>query len=96
MAFGDDAAAAGGLVTWVDETPWFIGDAAADPISGVTAAVGVLGLWSQGRGGRVDVAMRDAVAHMRTVHRPGTFQLAVAGVAFGVCLAYTGSRLHGF
>lgn len=64
IAFGDDAAAAGGLVTFVAERPWFIGDAAADPISGVTAAAGVLALWSSGRAGLVDVAMRDAVAHL--------------------------------
>lgn len=64
VAFGDDAAAAGGLVTNVDNAPWFIGDAAADPISGVTAALGVLALWARGVGGRVDVAMRDAVSHL--------------------------------
>lgn len=64
VAFGDDAAAAGGLVTFVDGEPWFIGDAAADPIAGVTAAAGVLSLWYNGCSGLVDVAMRDAVAHL--------------------------------
>lgn len=64
VAFGDDAAAAGGLVTMVDAEPWFIGDAAADPISGVAAASGVLACWSSARSGLVDVAMRDAVAHL--------------------------------
>ena len=64
VAFGDDAAAAGGLVTFVDSEPWFIGDAAADPIAGATAAAGILALWHQGRAGLVDVAMRDAVAHL--------------------------------
>lgn len=66
VAFGDDAAAGAGLVTYVDTDhgvqPWFIGDAAADPISGVTAALGVLALWQQGRSGHVDVSMRGAVA----------------------------------
>lgn len=64
VAFGDDAAAAGGLVTFVESEPWFIGDAAADPIAGATAAAGILALWHQGRAGLVDVAMRDAVAHL--------------------------------
>jgi hypothetical protein len=64
VAFGDDAAVAGGLVTTVDGGPWFIGDAAADPVSGVTAATGALALWLRGRCGLVDVAMRDAVAHL--------------------------------
>ncbi len=64
IAFGDDAAAAGGLVTFVDDEPWFIADAAADPIAGLTAAAGVLASWAEGRAGLVDVAMRDAVAHL--------------------------------
>ncbi len=64
VAFGDDAAVAGGLCTSVDGQPWFIGDAAADPIAGVTAAVGALMLWCAGTSGMVDVAMRDAVAHL--------------------------------
>lgn len=62
IAFGDDAAIAGGLVADTGDEPWFIGDAAADPIAGVTAALGVTALWLQGRGGLVDVAMADAVA----------------------------------
>lgn len=61
VAFGDDAAAAGGLITFVRGAPWFIGDAAADPISGVTAALGALSLWGQGRAGMVDVSMAGAV-----------------------------------
>ena len=64
VAFGDDAAAAGALVTFVGEEPWFIGDAAADPISGVAAASGILARWATGTAGLVDVAMRDAVAHL--------------------------------
>ncbi|MGI9622243.1 MAG: CoA transferase [Acidimicrobiales bacterium] len=64
VAFGDDAAAAGGLTTFVDGEPWFIGDATADPIAGVTATAGVLALWNESSGGMVDVAMRDAVAHL--------------------------------
>lgn len=62
VAFGDDAAAGGGLITYADAEPWFIGDAAADPIAGVTAALGALSLWTTGRCGMVEVAMVDAVA----------------------------------
>ena len=64
VAFGDDAAAAGGLVTFVGDEPWFIADAAADPVSGVAAASGVLARWATASSGMVDVAMRDAVAHL--------------------------------
>lgn len=64
VAFGDDAAAAGALVTFVGDEPWFIGDAAADPISGVAAATGIVARWATGTSGLIDVAMRDAAAHL--------------------------------
>ena len=41
VGFGDDAAAAGGLVAWSDESPVFCGDAIADPLTGLTAAARV-------------------------------------------------------
>lgn len=42
-SFGDDAAVAGGLVgTAPDGGPVFVGDAAADPVTGMVAALGVL------------------------------------------------------
>ena len=42
MAFGDDAAVAGGLVAWFQEQPYFVADAIADPLSGLVAATAVL------------------------------------------------------
>lgn len=43
VAFGDDAAAAGGLVRWTPAgEPHFLGDALADPVTGLTAALGAL------------------------------------------------------
>lgn len=61
IGFGDDVAAGAGLVTYIDDEPWFIGDAAADPISGTVAAVAVLGLWNRGLGGLIDTSMHEAV-----------------------------------
>ncbi len=60
VGFGDDAAAAGGLVGRVDGAPRFVADAVADPLTGLTAAVAAAEL--AGRGGRwlVDVAMARA------------------------------------
>ncbi len=43
VAFGDDAAVAGGLVGWEGHTPCFIGDAIADPLTGLGGAAAVLG-----------------------------------------------------
>lgn len=57
VAFGDDAAAAGGLVGWADEAPHFLGDALADPVTGLAAAAGALRALEQGGGVLVDVAL---------------------------------------
>ena len=41
VGFGDDAAAAGGLVAWTADGPVFGGDAVADPLTGLAAAAAV-------------------------------------------------------
>lgn len=38
VGFGDDTAAAGGLVGWVGDEPRLVADAVADPLTGLTAA----------------------------------------------------------
>jgi len=62
VAFGDDAAAAGGLVGWTDGEPCFLGDALADPVTGLAAAVGALRGLHQGGGVLVDVALARSAA----------------------------------
>ncbi|MGI5460307.1 CoA transferase [Streptomyces sp. CA-249302] len=59
VAFGDDAAVAGGLVGWSDGEPVFCADAVGDPLTGVVAALGVMGAVAVGGGMLIDVAMRD-------------------------------------
>lgn len=62
VAFGDDAAAAAGMVVkGEDGTAMFCGDALADPLAGLAAASAALELWSDGSGGLIDVALRDVV-----------------------------------
>jgi hypothetical protein len=65
VAFGDDAAVAGGLAVAAGglDAPVFVSDAPADPLSGLQAARGAVGLLDDGVGGVVDVSMRDVVAH---------------------------------
>ena len=65
VALGDDAAAGAGLVTQEDEggPPLFCADAAADPITGVHAAVAALAAVVGGIGGVTDIAMREVVGH---------------------------------
>ncbi len=62
VAFGDDAAVAGGLVVWDEEGPCFCGDAIADPLSGMTGAIGVLAALERGGGWELDVSMADVAA----------------------------------
>ncbi len=64
VAFGDDAAVAGGLVAWTaDGQPVFCADAIADPVTGIYAALGGLAAMASGGGRLVDVSMAGASAH---------------------------------
>ncbi|MDB5445165.1 MAG: hypothetical protein JWQ97_482 [Phenylobacterium sp.] len=63
VAFGDDAAAAGGLVAWTARgAPRFLGDALADPLTGLAAAAGALQALSLGGGVIVDAALARTAA----------------------------------
>jgi crotonobetainyl-CoA:carnitine CoA-transferase CaiB-like acyl-CoA transferase len=73
VALGDDAAAAAGLVTGEDEgsPPLFCADAAADPITGLHAAVAALAAVVGGTSGTTDIAMREVVGHVLSYGRRG-------------------------
>ena len=62
VAFGDDAAVAGGLVRWQDSEPAFVGDAIADPLSGLAAAGAVVDALSRGGGVLIEVSMAAVAA----------------------------------
>jgi crotonobetainyl-CoA:carnitine CoA-transferase CaiB-like acyl-CoA transferase len=63
VAFGDDAAAAGGLVRWTERgEPHFIGDALADPLTGLAATIGALDALIWGGGRLVNAGMAHAAA----------------------------------
>jgi hypothetical protein len=65
VAFGDDAAVAGGLVAWAaDGTPVFCGDAIADPVTGMTAGLAALAATADGGGWLADVAMAGVCADL--------------------------------
>ena len=60
VGFGDDAAAAGGLVDrGADGAPALVGDAIADPLAGVAAAAAVARAHADGGGVVLDVALRE-------------------------------------
>jgi len=63
VAFGDDAAIAGGLVAWDGGQPVFAGDAIADPLTGLLGALAVAALHSPASTTVIDVAMADVAAY---------------------------------
>ncbi|MCU1357154.1 MAG: hypothetical protein JWM89_2572 [Acidimicrobiales bacterium] len=67
VAFGDVAAAAGGLVAWHHGAPLFCGDAIADPLSGLAAAAAALEALANGTRGLLDVSMADVAASVADV-----------------------------
>jgi hypothetical protein len=73
VAFGDDAGVAAGLATATGRAagrPLFCGDAIADPLAGLHAALAALSSWSRGGGQLVELALRDVVAHVLAFGRP--------------------------
>ncbi|MET7475577.1 CoA transferase [Streptomyces sp. NPDC005648] len=88
VAFGDDAAVAGGLVGRTGTGPVFCADAIADPLTGLVAALGVMGSVAGGGGQLLDVSMRDVAAAFAGVSfqehgphrvRDGAVECAVSG-----------------
>jgi crotonobetainyl-CoA:carnitine CoA-transferase CaiB-like acyl-CoA transferase len=65
VGFGDDAAAAAGMVcVGADGKPRFVADALADPVTGLHAAVAALAAWVGGGSYLFDVPLRETVAHL--------------------------------
>ncbi len=62
VAFGDDAAVAGGLVAWAGATPMFCADAVADPLTGLSAASACLDTLAGGGRWLLDVSMAGVCA----------------------------------
>ncbi len=64
IAFGDDAAAAGGLLDWREGAPHFIGDAIADPLTGMAAAASALAMRERGESGMIDASLSHVAAYV--------------------------------
>jgi crotonobetainyl-CoA:carnitine CoA-transferase CaiB-like acyl-CoA transferase len=91
IAFGDDAAVAAGLAAATGgrgAPPLFCGDAIADPLTGIHAALAALACWQGGGGYLLDFALSDVVAHVlsfgpapsaASVHRTAAGWEVVAG-----------------
>ena len=65
VGFGDDCGVAGGLSAALRSATGrtgFVGDALADPLTGVFAALAAWEAWTSGRGARLGLAMSEVVA----------------------------------
>jgi crotonobetainyl-CoA:carnitine CoA-transferase CaiB-like acyl-CoA transferase len=77
VAFGDDAAAAGGLVVWHENAPMFCADAVADPLTGLTAAGACLEALANGGRWLLDVSMAGVCAGLAGPTLPAPADLPV-------------------
>ncbi len=66
VGYGDDTAAAAGLAdaTGAPGQPIFCGDAIADPLTGLHAAVAALASFRSGEARLIDINLRDVTAHV--------------------------------
>jgi hypothetical protein len=91
VAFGDDAGVAAGLTRAVsgdEPVPVFCGDAIADPLAGLHAALAAWASWSVGGGHLLDVALRDVAAHALVHHpAPAPARVEDEGAGFTVVTA---------
>lgn len=74
VGFGDDVAVAAGLsaaLRMASGRTGFVGDAIADPLTGICGAVAAWQAWQAGRGGRYGIAMRDVAACFLAEARAG-------------------------
>lgn len=78
VAFGDDAAAGGGLVVWDGAAPMFCADAVADPITGLAAARACLDALASGGRWLLDVSMAGVCAAVAGPTLPAPSDIAVA------------------
>ncbi|MEJ0046865.1 MAG: CoA transferase [Rhodospirillales bacterium] len=97
VGFGDDAAVAAGLSQRMAETygqMLFVGDAVADPLTGLQAAVAALAAWRQGRGGLVALSLAGVAARAARLGGiwPGEFLSARAERWTRLAAKWTGRR----
>lgn len=87
VGFGDDCGVAGGLSAALRAATGrtgFVGDAIADPLTGIFAALAAWNSWTAGRGGRYGLAMSHVVARcLAKAQEDGATALNECLVAWG-------------
>jgi len=89
VAWGDDAAVAAGAFGGTSDAPVFCGDALADPLTGLHAAVAALAFWQGGESVLLDVSLREVTAHALDV-APDTPKGSVFRQQDGWCMTVEG------
>lgn len=69
VGFGDDCAVAGGLVEYGPNGPEFMGDAVADPISGLIAATAILEALEENKTCMIAVSLAKSAAWLNSVRK---------------------------
>ncbi len=99
VAFGDDASAAAGLVAATgraagEVTPLFCGDAIADPLAGIAAALAAARAWRSGEAALLDVSLSGVVRDLLgAAPMPGGARVCRAGLGEGHEVEAGGERL---
>jgi hypothetical protein len=78
VGFGDDVACGAGLVAWENGLPCPMGDAVADPLTGVTAAAAAVTAIAGTHGALLDVSMHDVCAAAAQAPRSGPSDVAAS------------------
>jgi hypothetical protein len=87
VGFGDDCSVAAGLsaaLRSVTGCAGFVGDAIADPLTGIAAALLAWDSWQAGAGGRFGLALSQVAAHclvQQQAHEPARLSAQLAGWA---------------
>lgn len=63
IGYGDDAAVSAGLFDMIDNKPAFIGDAIADPLTGLHAAVAAYTFWQKNESVLLDINLHDVASY---------------------------------
>lgn len=83
VAFGDDAAVSGGLISGTAAVPEFCGDAIADPLTGIHAVRAIVDSRARGGGELIEMSMAAVAADYAQLPRSDEMDCAAAPSAIG-------------
>ena len=91
VAFGDDAAVSAGLYTESAEGSRFCGDAIADPLTGLHAAVAALASWRAGGGVLVDLSLAGVAGYAASLEPARVLTIELESAPTSDCVVVDGT-----